>query len=192
MILPNEMLFAGGQSGRSAALAKKKDAVALFEVISKTRQKRSEAGLGVPVWMSGEPADSAQPPSAPSATSAAPARRPERSRPALPAAPMIASDGKRLTFSLNYYVCVGVLAGAVLLLTLVFYLGYLAGAGGGGSVASAPAGRIAGKYYLIIERLRGATEADRAEADRIVSFCAEHGEPAIGGEMPAGDAGGKR
>jgi len=205
-------------------VAKKKDAVALFEVISKTRQKRSEAGLGVPRWMSSQADDSAQQPSAPpaasqavSAPSAAPAREPARPRQAPRTAPMIAPEGNRLKFSLSYYVCVGVLAGAVVLLALAFWLGYIAGSpdagngaqqaklggqipvppgstggNGGGPTQGTPTGRIAGKYYLIIQRLKGDTEADKAEADRIVSFCAEHGEPASVWEMPIGSHGGKR
>ena len=38
--------------------------------------------------------------------------------------------------------------------------------------------RIVGKYYLVVERTKAASPEDKAEADKIVKFLAEHNEPA--------------
>jgi len=103
--------------------------------------------------------------------------------------------------SLNYGSCVVVAVGLVLLLAGAFALGRrtrprgvtdgpadVAGTDAGatpaglvGADAVAPAARpqrVSGKYYLIIQNLRGGGEAERKEGERIVAFCAERGEQA--------------
>jgi hypothetical protein len=111
-------------------VAKKKDSVALFEVISKSRQREKEAGLDVPAWMREhaeddkvERVEQAPDQRAHAGTSA----RPEPGSvhgPATSRAPTISTAGERLTFSLNYVSAAVAGAGLILLLMLAFWVGW--------------------------------------------------------------------
>jgi len=164
-------------------VVKKKDSVALFEVISKSRQRRSEAGLGIPGWM-GREQDIAQgvgegePPAGPSPTvRAAPLGE-----------PTISTARGRLSLSLNYVSCLVAVMALVGLLVLAFWLGRATAGGaeagrprqmgGRNMTAAAQSARRPGYYYLVIQDLQGNTEAKKKQADRIVKFCKAHGEPA--------------
>jgi len=164
-------------------VVKKRDSVALFEVISKSRRKRREAGLGIPGWM-GE--DQEMPQGAPQGE--APGGTSPIGRAAPLGEPLVSTAGGRLSLSLNYVSClVGVMV-LVGLLVLAFWLGR-ATAGGAqtdspeqsgsvGKQAPASTSRTSGYYYLVIQDLQGNTEDKKKEADRIVEFCKARGEPA--------------
>lgn len=97
-------------------MAKKKNSVALFEVIGKT--KRSESGMNVPKWFDG------QAPAPAEAGGPSPAARPA---PTGPVEPLLTVVGDRLRLSLNYLSCLVAALGAVVLLVAVFSLGYWSG-----------------------------------------------------------------
>ena len=207
----------------SKQVAKRKDSIALFEVITK---RRSDVNLNVPPWMGAKDSSSAgePPPSptAPAVQSAAPGVLPGAAPSALPGALPSASSrawsrlasgaGGQLTLKLTYAHCL--LAGAVLALVVIVSvwaayrlgsasvpagpaanapltdrvpLGQYVVAGQGAAKSGAPAVtpapaptsvRVPGKYYLVIQEMVGATEADRAEAAQIADWCTAHGEPA--------------
>jgi hypothetical protein len=130
---------------------KKKNSIALFEVIQKSR--RSEANMEVPKWMTGSPAAPGSPAEAPALPPVPPpapvpvsAPTPQRAvpagprtvpavasvpAPAAPAAPasagarewLLAVSGKRVRLSLTYPVCAAVAGGALVLLIGGFALG---------------------------------------------------------------------
>ena len=180
-------------------MVRKKDSVALFEVISKSRGKHQESGMSVPRWITGseEPEEPASPEERLRVEPDRPA--PTMREPSGPAEPMFATSGRRLKVSLNYLSCTIVVLGLVLALAGAFALGR----------ATAPASpvekpgkttagtrqvkgpvrgtrppvtrnprRVLGKYYLVIESLKGKGLKDRAEAERIAEFCKQNGEPA--------------
>ena len=190
----------------SAQVAKKKDSVALFEVIQKAR--RNQANMEVPKWMSGDEAP-------PSAETPAQAETPSRPpRPVGAAEPLLAIDGDRLRLSLNYMSCAVAVMGLAILLVGAFGLGWWGGSSpepdapsargpsgllkdrtplgkhvlggaklpGGPGAATQPTGASAnrqkGKAYLVIQGLTGTAPEDLEEARRIAAWCGQHGEPA--------------
>lgn len=180
-------------------MARKKDSVALFEVISKSQAKHLESDMSVPRWITGS-----EEPEKPSAPDERPRVEPDRAAPTMrepggPAEPMFATAGGRLRVSLNYLTCTIIVLGLVLALAGAFVLGRAtapappvekpgkttAGAGqvkGPVREARRPVTRmpqrVSGKYYLVIETLKGITHADEDEATRIADFCKQNGEPA--------------
>ena len=215
-------------------MTKKKDSVALFEVITKDREKYPKGGVAVPGWMGGAPhkpgvhpeQGAPQGPSVPqdqlapevpaalASEPAAPPSRPETGE------PMLSISGGRIRLSLNYtvslvaaFALVVVLFGAVALGRLTAGAGRPAGESGGNlpgildagkgegeqrkapapkapqagqktvpakaQTPAAPATRIVGKYYLVIQTLRGGltTELEK-EAFKIRDFCVANGKPA--------------
>lgn len=163
---------------------KRKDSVALFEVISKGRVKR--------------PAEAEADFNPPEVDAAPVAREAE------PKSPGDAS-AKRLSFSLNYASCVAAGLGLVVLLGTMFWLGRITGskaspageaqegspvewrqqdspqpqgAGPGAAGQEQPA-RIAGMYYLIIDRMAtGLTESNRLDAEAIIEWLKTQGHDA--------------
>lgn len=174
-----------GELCGSAALGKKKNSVALFEVIAKAGP---EPDMSVPGWMKGDE------PGHPSAEVPAGYSGRQGGGEAL-----ISTVPGRLRLSLNYVSCMVAAFGLVVLLSLAFWMGRasvgwssqatagLAGtsdgagrspAGPAAVVAQAPR-RVAGKWYMVIQDLRGAAETNKAEAVRIVSYLKnEFGIPA--------------
>ncbi len=170
-------------------MAKKKDSVALFEVLTRTRQNRKEAGLGVPSWMgSSKPADQAgelQPIS------------PAPEVGAIPADPMVSTADGRLKLSLNYVSCLVAALGLVVLLVLAFWLGHWTGRALGadgpqppavgqrpqqpsgqpppGDQGPTPAVRVSGKYYPVIQGTQGLTQQRYEDAEKIVQYLARNG-----------------
>ena len=76
-------------------MARKRDSVALFEVISKSRAKHQESDMGVPRWITGS-----EEPEEPAAPEERPRVEPDRAaptvrEPAAPAEPMFATSGGR-------------------------------------------------------------------------------------------------
>lgn len=179
-------------------MAKKKDSTALFEVIQKTREKRSAAGLAIPAWMSTrregeEQQDPAQ------VVESEGVLEPEELEP-------FAVPEGRLQLSLSYVSCMVIFLALVLLLAGVFALGRysvsgkapasVAGMGEGVSApgenvsdATAAQQRVGGLYYLILQRLVGATATDRADAENIVAFCKAMNVNATVQEFTTGGAG---
>jgi hypothetical protein len=185
-------------------VAKKKNSVALFEVIQKTR--RGEGSTDVPKWMGGQAAAAGE--------SAWQERQERLVRPSLVARAresLFAIAGDRLRLSLDYASCAVAVLGLVALLAGAFALGYWSGSGraenGEGAAgtmsqrtqfgkhvlggappgradgsATKPAGtgsnRQKGKWYLVIQGLAGVSGADLDEAARIVAYCSAKGEPA--------------
>jgi len=186
----------------SAQVAKKKNSVALFEVIHKTR--RGEGSTDVPKWMGDQPPDPAEMPG------------PVRPEPTFPSPmasgapePIFVIAGDRLRLSLDYVRCAVAAGGLVVLLAVTFALGFWAGSGpkagpaapGGTMSERTPVGRHVlggrkpsasgpttqpvsgakrqkGKWYLVIQALEGTKQGDLDEAGRIVAYCAAKGKPA--------------
>ena len=183
-------------------MAKKKDSMALFEVISKSRDKRSRGEMGVPDWMGdsvpGAP-QQAEASTTPTATHEA-ARK-----------PAIVKTGGQLQVTLNYISCLAVVLGLVLLLAGAFWLGRSTASQGGeaaqaGMKASYRPGLIGqsssktgakqpemklpprqvGKYYLVIESTGGAQDWHLGKAREMQRFCYfEGGEPSEVRKYPA-------
>ncbi|MCK4277143.1 MAG: hypothetical protein KAX78_11545 [Phycisphaerae bacterium] len=171
-------------------MAKKKNTAAFFEVLSKTRQAQKDAGLSIPKWM-GKVSEGDESEEKPSVPEKGPALAP-----AQPGEQMLSAQAGRVRFSLGYAVCAAAAAGLLLLLVAAFWAGratapktaepFEAGVVPPhrpdvlSSSAESPAlpSREKAKYNLIIERLKGSSDAELAEAQRIVNFLAERGEPA--------------
>ena len=153
----------------STTVSKKKNAASLFEVISRSRQTRSEAGLSVPAWM-GQPSEPDE----------APHAQPVEGAPSVPD-PTISTVEGRVKLSLNY-VSLLVAGLAVLLgLLLAFCLGRWSASPGTVEATPAPAlpsqrtERVPGKYYLIIQGLQGMTDNHRSDAEDIQRFLEQEG-----------------
>lgn len=181
-------------------MAKKKDSTALFEVISKTRETQHQAGFSVPTWMGTDkqPDDStvSEPPPTPKS-------RPTASKPAtLAGEPIVSTAGGRLSISLSQRACLAVAAGLVVLMALMFVLGRVtaddskpaegdgpqkAGItnGNGGKAKYEP---VAGKYYLLIQKLKSNRTVDRNEAERVMAYLKENRLDAWIYEAPDGYA----
>ena len=171
-------------------MAKKKNTAAFFEVLSKTRQAQKDAGLSIPKWM-GKDSEGDESEEKPSVPEKRPAMVPAR-----PGEQMLSAQTGRMRFSFGYAVCAAAAAGLLLLLVAAFWAGRATAPKTAEpfeagvvppyrpDVLSPPIerpalpGREKGKYYLIIERLKDSSDADLAEAQRIVNFLAESGEPA--------------
>ena len=139
-------------AARSSQVPKKKNAMALFEVISKTRDKNPDSEVTVPDWIkpSGQSARQAQAPGAeepaphepvsPEPETQTPAPPETPSPPTLPTTstwgprrlsdapkisdlPIWSTAGGRLTLSLNYVSCMVVSMGVLLLIIGAFVLG---------------------------------------------------------------------
>jgi hypothetical protein len=221
-------------------MAKRKDAIALFEAIQKSRQKRTETQMTVPQWMGRSPAGA--PETAPAGAAVAPVSSADVAAPsapvppvgtvspppagagpgsasrttlralrtpsaaAPPGEPVVSLAGERLRLSLNYVSCA--IAVGVLLVLLIgsFWLGWVGGkrsgqavtAGGGdvpykpgvaaglgdrekaaaAAAAMANAPRQKGKFYLVVQSLAAAGEAERVEGTRICQYLEEQGHAA--------------
>jgi len=181
---------------------KKKDSVALFEVISKSREKRSRGEMGVPGWMGDSEKDASQP------TEAAASRD---ATPKAPRKPAIVKTGGQLQVTLNYISCLAVALGLVVLLAGAFWLGRstapqagkparagmqapyrpgLIGQGGSKAGAKQPEMKLpprqVGKYYLVIESTQGAQDWHLEQARKIQRFCYfEASEPSEVRKYPA-------
>ena len=181
-------------------MAKKKNSASLFEIISRSQAKCPESDMSVPRWISGP-----EQPEQPAAPEDRPRVEPNSPAPAMrkvdkAAELMFAVFEGRLKVSLNYLTCMLVVAGLVLALVAAFVLGRAtapasppvekpgkATAGTGQGKATVRSARrpvtrmpqrISGKYYLVIESLKGKSPDDLAEAKRIAEFCKQNGEPA--------------
>lgn len=175
-------------------MAKRKDSIALFEVI---KNRRDDANLNVPKWMGAQGSASQQEP-------------PEAPQPEPGAAPkawsrVVSGSSGQLLFRLNYKHCILAAAGLIVVLIAAVWIAYAVGTGsqtktpppGPGSMAGkvpagkhvlggtdgqsgtpavSASGRLKGKYYLVIQALAGIEEKDLAEAGRISSWCKANGE----------------
>jgi hypothetical protein len=188
-------------AGRTNAVAKRKDSLALFEVISKTREKHLAAPAENPPRSTPAPAAVPRPAEA----------RPRATAPtSLPTSePMFSTSGGRLRLSLNQTQSIVAGAALVVLLIIAFTLGRSSVNTGpvqaGVSTpaestesavrneaetprADAPAEtkkptlempkRVEGKYYLVIQGLQGAGAEQLKEAQDIVKTLTDFGEPA--------------
>lgn len=206
--------------------SKRKDAVALFEAISKTRPKLAEGSMTVPSWMTRTPQAPELPASSTSPAPAAPAPAPQvtvapvpppsrlgevqeraaqfagRLRPGWGAEPTFSTYGGRVRVSLNYLSAGVAAAGLVVVLLATFLIGRVtaprqvaatetpqgvpvkpdvlntAGQGQQTGTPPAPSELVKGKFYLVVQDLRGNTEAMKDEALKIADFCKGNGKPA--------------
>ncbi len=126
-------------------MAKRKDSKALFEVIARNKDSRSEPGMAVPEWLlkrqqndfgqKGAPAASGDEPPAPAVEDGpAPGMPPVPSMEEIELAdatsePILSSAGGRVRLSLNYVSFAAALLGAVVALGGTFYLGRVTGHG---------------------------------------------------------------
>ncbi|HAU36967.1 MAG TPA: hypothetical protein DCX07_04545 [Phycisphaerales bacterium] len=160
--------------------------MALFEVISKNKERRSDPRLNVPAWMGGEteppgefaPAQAESPPPPSAELRPTTARAPGGLRPA------VTTSAGQLTLSLNYTTC----CVAFLVLLAMLFGAFLLGQ----SLAtketpmtpeavapSEPPRLVAGKHYLLVQKMAGLTPADEAQAKQIAAFLAANGEQAV-------------
>jgi len=213
-------------------VAKKKDSMALFEVISNQRDTSDGPNVSIPRWM-GKPAEPelAQPVEAPVAEPVAPEPaapvakppkpEPVKSRPAkprtlaesaaaitftAPAEPMVSVEDGRLKLSLGHVSAALGVAGVLVLLVVSFTLGrWTAGprqpepAAKGTEEQPLKPGQVppmkasplpkvtprpqaslleTGKYYLVIQTMRGIKPAELSDARKIEKFCNDKGVPA--------------
>jgi len=170
-------------------VAKRKNPTALFEAISRTREKEVQSGLNVPTWMGEGEADSRQPKTQPDASSSA----------RVGGGAAVSKTAGKLELSLNYVSCIAIGVVAVLLLAGAFWAGRAtAGRGSSAGTGEAPATgdgpavdtaaidqmppslptRVAGKYYLVIQQLKDDSVASKVEAQRIADFCGLNNEKA--------------
>ncbi|HUU58541.1 MAG TPA: hypothetical protein VMZ50_03270 [Phycisphaerae bacterium] len=172
-------------------MAKKRSPAALFEVIAQGKERRGEGNVRLPAWV-GPKAEPAAPPPLPGAESAPGPAGPKLPQ---PAPRMVSTAANRLTLSLNYATCAVVAVGLLVLLAAAFWVGratappgtaQAAGLGGPGNAGKQqppdntkttlpPSNWVPGKYYLIIQQLKGLTPQDRTDADKIVDFCETNG-----------------
>jgi len=174
-------------------VAKRKDSIALFEVI---KNQRDDVNLNVPEWMGGQDSASQQEP-------------PEVPPDAAEATPKawfgaFSGSGGQLSFKLSYTHCILAAVGLVLVLIAAVWIAYAAGGashttvtagtgpvagkvpvgkhvlGNGAGKGKAPpvsaSGRVLGKYYLVVQGLAGVKQEDLAEAGRIATWCKGNGE----------------
>lgn len=186
-------------------MAKRKDSVALYEVIGKSRQARAEAGLTIPAWMGRHRSDALPVPAVPAVSDedrlpvTLPPPVAKTAAATLTEPPVSISQG-RLRLSLTYVICVAAGAALVLLLVAMFLLGRAsapspraekaeagaaaeasAGAIPGGTKAPPPARsgivREKGKYYLVVQGMGGKSSELLTDARAIERFCRSKGEP---------------
>lgn len=132
-------------------MTRKKDSVALFEVIAKDKDKYPKAGVSVPGWMGGAPQGPVAPsgpaasePSAPTVAQAPPAAMaaaPE-APPAASDEPMLSIVAGRLRLSLNYTVALVAAFGLIVVLFGAVALGRWTARGG--KAAGDSGGNLAG------------------------------------------------
>jgi hypothetical protein len=182
-------------------LRKKKNSLALFEVIAKGRASNAEPDVGVPGWMKDVPPP---PDSAGSEVPQASAPDAESAKPDQAAGePVVSTADGRLTLSLSYTAATLTVTALIVLVAGAFWLGLVSGGhvqpsprdaaavaggladAGQGAAADVPK-RQAGKYYMVIQDLQGSSAQQREEAERIVSFLAERGEAAEVRTLTAG------
>jgi hypothetical protein len=202
-------LFRVWEFHQEPVVAKKKDSMALFEVISKSREKRSRAEMGVPEWMG----DSEQ---GPAEQAEASTTSPQPGTHEAPRKPAIVKTGEQLQVTVNYLTCLAVALGLIVLLAGAFWLGRgtapkagepaqagmqaevrhgLLGQGGKGSKSSKTGAkrppmklptRQKGKYYLVIESTGGVGDSHLKHARKIQEFCYfQGGEPSEVRKYPA-------
>jgi len=174
-------------------VAKRKDSIALFEVI---KNRRDDANLNVPKWMGDQDPASQQ-------------ESPEPPQPQPGAAPkswsrIVPGSSGQLLFRLNYTHCILAAVGLVVVLVAAVWIAYAVGTGSQTTVPATPgpmagkvpvgqhvlggssgqpgapvvstSGRVQGKYYLVVQALVGVDQKDLAEAGRIATWCKENGE----------------
>jgi hypothetical protein len=150
-------------------VSKKKNTMALYEVISNAPERRRASGLTVPNWMGEEGEAPGEPPEAPPPVPGEEAPRPPRPAPepthrtAFPLSqgePVLGRSGDRWNFSLSLRACAVVLGGLLVALVLVFLLGRWSRGGGSAEETvlvnprpAPPAQRAAGKMYPVIVNL---------------------------------------
>ncbi|MFP3936781.1 MAG: hypothetical protein ACLFVW_00475 [Phycisphaerae bacterium] len=169
-------------------MAKRKNTPALFEVISRSRERQSQSGLRVPTWMGGESREQSEEPAENAAQQQAPQPEAQPQEPATPQKPagpvdepMFSTSGGRLRVSLNYGGAIALSVVVVLLLGAAFAIGR-ATAGPGradqsavqadadaeqelGESSGSMIEREPGKHYLVIwDADAGAGLRSRAES----------------------------
>ncbi|MCK4602612.1 MAG: hypothetical protein KAU28_09110, partial [Phycisphaerae bacterium] len=108
-------------------MAKKKNSVALFEVISKARERHSQDGMAVPNWMGkGDQQEQEEVPAVAEKT------LPPKSSfiSSTYVEPMVSITGGRLRLTLNQTSCIVIAAGLIVLLASAFFLGRLSAGSG--------------------------------------------------------------
>lgn len=161
-------------------MAKRKDSIALFEAMSKTRDARAHEGPAVPNWFNKQNGAAADP--------ASPA--PETAAPR-PVASATANEKVKRALSPRNPIVIGAAVGLVVILIVAFAIGQFAGKNTGGPVkpdpTKAPPPVKTGfgdpvkpktKYYLVIQGMAGAGDKDLADCDKIVEWLKTRNEPA--------------
>ena len=137
-------------------MSKRKDAVALFDLINKGRTEQASPGLNVPGWFSKRGAPAPTPPGAempeplpempvaegqPPALPAAPVAAPQISSfaPAAPSEPFLTRADGRVKFSLNYIACAATAMGLIAVLLGTFWLGRVTAARSNSALNPTPA-----------------------------------------------------
>ena len=177
-------------------MAKRKDSKALFEVIARGKDNRSEPGMAVPQWLQKQPQDAPAPSGGEDESSQPPVDQAPPEPGMLPtprmdetsaAEPLMSSAGGRVRISLNYASFAAAVLGAVVVLGGAFWLGRITSHGRGeaptektmadnlpvrpGVVEASSTPATKAKYYLVIERmLPGLTPENKADAEAVVKY----------------------
>jgi hypothetical protein len=176
-------------------VAKNKNSLALFEAIakSKEREKPSSEGMAVPRWMGAQPQGGH-----PSQDEPAKGASPDYA----PASGHVGAEAQRVTISVTRAGAAAALAAVVVVVALAFVAGRMtakpaaqaaasvappipapeensAGTGNNGSLVDKLPERVAGKYYLVIQKMKGDSQQDREDALKIATWLTkEKDEPA--------------
>lgn len=178
-------------------MAKKKDSVALFEVISHVRERHPEAA-NVPDWAGADKTHKEQPAVAPVEKQPQQQTKPKPTTYAAPtsvAPPLVDTTGGKLTLSLNYVACMSVVMAVLLLLAGAFWLGRAtapdsvtgttetdstgsetAEGQNTGSQSTQTVALTKGKNYLVIQTLKSGNDPNAEnEAQNIIRFLKSKG-----------------
>jgi len=111
-------------------MSKRKDAVALFDLINKGKPQQASPGLNVPGWFSNRPpaapeagAEAAAPGESPTAPPPPPAPAYSPFSTAAAGEPVFQAEGGRVRISLNYVACGATALGLIVALGFMFYIG---------------------------------------------------------------------
>lgn len=178
-------------------MVRKKNSVALFEVISKTKDNRGRDEFRIPDW-AGRQVQSAD--AAGGESQDAPPPLPDYQHAGGDFASSLEDTApRRLTVTLNYVSCAAAVVGLMVLVGGAFWLGRVTGPAGPVRAAGVGLGgdkkattsddkgktpkatvpkRVPGKYYLVIQQLPGKSTQDLVDARGIAKFCNANNTPA--------------
>jgi hypothetical protein len=174
-------------------VAKKKNSLALFEAISRSREKQPKEGMGVPNWMGAQAPQSGQGPTATGETGPQPGGTVHS---ASMSSGLTASSPGPIAISLSRPAAAVIVAMFAVAVALAFLAGRMtarpaatnagsptvienAGGPERGSLVDQLPARVPGKHYLVIQAMKGDSQQDHDDALKIATWLTkEKNEPA--------------